>query len=158
MATLKNIASQIIVILTLFVFLLSTTGFASFKHHCTHHETVSTILPDSDNCCSNEMIVSNAAQEDCCHTDLYCGIEESHSECCTDEMTYYRLSELFAPSVSEKQHLTCKIFIVKVNIQEDVIVDKPEKSMMEIAGTEIPVSGPPKYILYHQAKFAPPLI
>lgn len=158
MPQLKNILSKLLSLLVLSTFLISTTGFTSFEHHCTHHETVSTVLPESDGCCSTAKVIEDVRDDNCC-PDKHCGTEEDYSNCCTDELSYHRLSEWFTPTDTERDNLTCKtIFLMK---DPEVVQQKTDPDIKVVKRNhEIHQfsSSPPKYIIYHQFKLDPPLI
>lgn len=158
MTSFKKILSNTLILLTTAAFVISTTGFTTFKHQCTHHETVNMVLPINDDCCSSdEMIVNKKKVENCC-SDMHCGTEENHSSCCTDEMSYHRLSDWYTLVDSEKITLPFRAIILTKNLKE--IPQEPEsvKEWELNHETLIKFSFPPKYLLYSQIKLDPPLI
>ena len=155
MRDIKEILSTCLTIFVLSTFLVSTTGFTAFKHTCSHHQAEQVIIIDKDNCCEEE--TDSSESENCCQTN-HCDSSNEHDYCCTVEITYLRLSDLFVSVDIDKNQPVCKAVIVKTVLQHHP-VESDLTSINQLLDDKLkPVAKQPKYILYSQAKFAPPLI
>lgn len=157
-----KILSQLILIITVFTFAISTTGFSFYSHTCSHHNT-SSIVISKDDCCSKIEEIKPEVDESCCKVVISeqagssCNSTVEGSTCCETDLNYYKLSEWFLESSENQIDFDClkiekELPALNVSESEENLSDKK---------TVDPVFKKPKqrkYRLYHRVKIDPPLI
>ena len=157
MTFLKKFLSTIFVLITISLFVLSTTGFTSYTHHCQHHDSQKSIISNETGCCA-ELESENYGDEESCCKPSSCKTEVDHASCCSEEINYYRLSEWFTSTDSQKKQIISEKDILLSNSVN--ASDEHELEIIIYASYHDP--GPiiktPKYRLHSQTKLDPPII
>ena len=157
MTYLNKFLSTIFVLITMFSFVLSTTGFTSHTHHCQNHKSQKSIVSNETGCCTELESADNSDEESCCKPSS-CKTDEDHSTCCSEEINYYRLSEWFTATDSQKKQIipdkNILLSSLVISLTEDELVNIIHESYHDPG----PIIKTPKYRLHSQTKIDPPLI
>lgn len=140
----------------MFSFLISTTGFTQYTHHCQHHNSQKSIIQHQTSCCETD-IINDCNKESCCKSKQV-NDETTHAKCCTEELNYYRLSELYTANDSQKKQLVSKYLIVLSSFVFDNEIDELASVVSEYNHDLAAITKIPKYLLYSQCKLEPHLI
>lgn len=158
MRKFDKIVSRFLVIITILVFAISTTGFTLYTHNCSHHNLTSTVI-SPDNCCDDVDEEIPIEAHGCCASETTsntCGSNYQESSCCETDLNYFRLSEWYLEPQSEKNIECPKAdFEIKGFEQETGEVSSPDfiQTGQVYKKPKIPI-----YRLYQQVKLDPPLI
>ena len=154
MTYFKKFLSDFFILTTILSFVVSTTGFTSYTHHCQHHDAQKSLAQNDESCCSTSEKIN--IEESCCKPST-CQTNGNHSTCCSDEVSYYRLSEWFTPPDSEKKQLVSQKIILlpfKIAPDETQLIDNQH----QFDHDQGPIHKIPIYILFSQTKLDPHLI
>jgi hypothetical protein len=155
MKLLKHIARQLVALLTVVVFISSTTGFTLYKHVCEHDGEYYS-LTVIDDCCEEEVV---EVAPGCCETEapVACSTDKESTDCCEDDHSYFKLSSHFIQSNVKDDTQEC--------VQQPVILKtsdlEEEKEQLFIPANFNTHKKKPdkrKYQLYNRVKLDPPLI
>jgi len=162
MRIISKIASQLLVVVTVLTFAISTTGFTFYTYECSHCDT-RPIEISVDQCCSEVVKEVPAESHGCCDTSdtpktrSGCNSDVRESNCCETELNYYRLSEWFLESNEEQLENECFANELEIQACEQDEVNDHCLAIQQLS----PVLKKPKqplYRLFHRVKINPPLI
>ena len=155
MRLINKIIEKLSLLVLLASFMVSTTGFTFSTHTCSHNNEQAAIVADA-NCCTVPEPKPVEKTDECCKTSC-CELEKPEDDCCTFDVTYYRLTEYYIQNSIDEQKLNCEpIEIEKFDVVRNETGDSDVILRNDFSQEKIP--KPKRYLLFHQVKLEPPLI
>ncbi len=117
----KEIHKRIMTLITLGLFLLSTSGLVFFYHYCIHaHELVYSVFIDStEDICEENAIINHDHfhhNDQCCHAE-----ETSDHDCCDNHHSSNKIVKLTSAFQFSERQQTPKPILVSLLQQETIL-------------------------------------
>ena len=156
---MNKFISYIFSICVIAVFLLSTSGFTIYSHHCSDNDTSYSysFIKTQDNCnqCNNNNQPDNK-NKGCCTTTLNCEFEKLPSNCCTSDGNYMKIIVEFIVPANDESNLRASIDEIELVLFDKVnVVSIPMENKPLNYSLPPPKTGAEIVILLNQRKTSP---